>query len=141
MKTNNVLTIPMIAMLFAGCMPPGDAEKDEDFDTTADEVTIPPGAFINHHVVSGFNCGPLEVMIGIHEGASKVICAELNFNYRIDDRYSDDNTPVSFSPAMHGCAPSYFIQGIHHYRGYSERLDCVARKREAWNGATHRHAP
>ncbi len=127
MKTNNALTVPMIAMLFAGCMPPGEAEDEEDFGTTTEEVAIPPGTFIHHHVVSGFNCGPHEVMIGIHEGTSKVICAELNFNYRIADRYADPpgGIKVSFSPAMHGCAPNYFIQGITHYAS-GEFLECVS---------------
>jgi hypothetical protein len=132
MNTNisRILTIPTLAMLFTGCMTPDEA--DPEVGTTSEELGLAPGAFIHQHVVSGFNCPSNEVMIGIHEGNSKVICAGLNHGYRVKIRYNDNtdfnggpNTQVSYSPTMHGCAPNYFIQGLGH--GYTgEDLVCVS---------------
>ncbi len=130
----------LLSMPFAGCMTPGETDPvDGTTGTTSEEVGLTPGAFTNLHVVDGTSCKPLEVMIGIHVNDKKAICAELNYDYRIDDRYVDGwpSTPVSFSPAMHGCAPNYFIQGII-LRNHDELLTCVSL--ETANGVALRYS-
>ncbi len=125
MKTNNATILLMMAMLIAGCMTPGEIDDDEEFGTTGDMLVPASSPFI-HHRIEHYphflyqNCiesrwpEPPEggVVVGVHAGWPGVICAKLNFGYRVRDRYTDRYTQVSSGPAMHGCAPNYFIERI-----------------------------
>jgi len=60
-----------------------------------------------------------------------VICAGLNFGYKIQVRVSDPPSPfgtrVGSNPVMHGCPTNFFIQGVNLIGpGQDESLDCVS---------------
>ena len=73
-------------------------------------------------------CGPNEVMIGVHINKGKLTCAQLNFGYQIANRIIDpvDHTQVSSNPSMHGCPPDYLIQALSIFSGDTEELTCVS---------------
>jgi hypothetical protein len=93
-------------------------------------VAISPNAFVALHVVSTsnatLNCASNEVMVGVHLGQGKAICAQLNFGYRVGSTIIDPEFPatqVSSGPSMHGCPTSFLIQGINLQ---NELLVCVS---------------
>ena len=111
-----LLTI-VIPMTAAGALGP-----------SAPLVDVANGAFVHHYVRAGFVCGPDEVMVGIHiDHTQVVICARLNFGYKVANRITDrpHGTQVSDNPPMHGCPRDYLIQGLE-LTGGSESLTCVS---------------
>lgn len=93
----------------------------------ASAAVVANGAFVHHHVTSGLNCGAEEVMVGVHLAQNKVICAALNFDYKVGTRITDPvhGTQVSSNPVMHGCPPDFLIQGMKDFGG-AEELTCVS---------------
>jgi hypothetical protein len=79
------------------------------------------------YVRPGFYCAQDEVMLGIHLNQQKVICASLNYGYRIANRYIDTPGETEVPGNMHGCKPNYVIQGLTRY-GLDEALLCVSLK-------------
>jgi hypothetical protein len=79
------------------------------------------------YVRSGFYCAQDEVMLGIHINQQKVICASLNYGYRIANRYYDAPWHTEVPGNMHGCMPDYVIQGLSRY-GSNEYLLCASLK-------------
>ena len=98
----------------------------------ASAVTMAQGTFVQPYVRSGFSCPSTQVMLGIHVNKQKVICAVLNYGYRIQNRYTDyaRGTQVSSNPSMHGCAQNYVIQAVSGISPFStakdEDLTCVS---------------
>ena len=88
-------------------------------------------SFVNPYVKDGFACGNKEVMVGIHMKEHKVICASLNFGYRVLETIRDPKkgTQVSSNPSMHGCPANYFIQkliSVNELNDRNEELVCVS---------------
>ncbi|HEX3478792.1 MAG TPA: hypothetical protein VHT91_27410 [Kofleriaceae bacterium] len=119
--------------LLSGCV--GDGSNNDDSVSTATQnLVVAPNAFVALHVTPAgapLSCASNEVMIGIHLAQGRVICAALNFGYKVQLRYTDppapNGTSVGSSPVMHGCAPNFFIQAVHLMGpGQDESLDCVA---------------
>jgi hypothetical protein len=92
-------------------------------------IDIATGALVQQYVRSGFICGTNEVMVGIHLTQQKVICARLNYGYRIANAYVDPvhgtQVPPFNNPYMHGCAPNYVVQALRRV-GADEELTCVS---------------
>jgi hypothetical protein len=127
-KNVSVVTLGIVTLL-SGCM--GDGL--DSLSTTEQKVANDPPVWINVHLeplnpaVAGIQCARGEVMIGIHLGQRKMICAGFTFPFEIFDTLTDPprGHTVGASPEMHGCPAGYFIQGIVQ-TGDDEFLNCVA---------------
>ncbi len=106
---------------------------------------LPPcsGNFCQIHQVNSLVCGTNEVMVGIHIGQAKALCAGLTNNYSVSNSLTDpgpNGHQVSSGPSMHGCPDGYFIQGVTVTGGLfaapNEILKCVAFKNPSGTLAT-----
>jgi len=127
MKHTAALWLSLPAVLFFGTVvQAGDPKHD-----------LPPcsGNFCQIHQVGSLVCGANEVMIGIHIGQGKALCAGLTNNDSVSNSLTDagpNGHQVSSDPSMHGCPTGYFIQGVTVTTGLfaanNEILKCVAFK-------------
>lgn len=120
-----------VAAMMAGCAADG-SDGDEAQSTATEDLVVAPGAFVALHVSPQgglLKCGANEVMIGIHLAQGRVICAALNFGYKVQVRVTDPvhGTQVGSSPTMHGCPTNFFVQAVNLMGpGQDESLDCVS---------------
>jgi hypothetical protein len=118
-----------VAALLSGCV--GDGA--DSLSTTEQKAVIDPAAWVNIRLepvragVTGIQCAPWEVMIGIHLEQRRAICASILSFYHIFNTLTDppNGTVVGQMPQMHGCPPGYFIQGVIPV-GEDEYLSCAA---------------
>jgi len=125
-------------VLLSGCVGDdssnNDSSNNDSVSTTTENLVVAHNSFVALHVTPQgalLRCASNEVMIGIHLAQGRVICAALNFGYKVQSRYTDppapDGTRVGSNPVMHGCAPNYFIQAVTQMGpGRAESLDCVS---------------
>jgi hypothetical protein len=127
---NKVIVMSFGAVIWVtGC-----AADDESLSQSTENLVVAPGAFVSpveNAQGSALACGPQQVMLGIHLAQGRVICASLNFGYKVLARYNDPAAPqgtqVGANPAMHGCRRPFFIQAVNLTGpGQDETLDCVS---------------
>lgn len=133
MNTNAIVLALGATALLSGCIGDGSA-NDVSESTATENLVVAQNAFVALHVTPAgapLRCASNEVMIGIHLAQGRVICAALNFGYKVQIRYTDPPAPngtrVGSNPVMHGCAPNFFIQAVNLMGpGQDESLDCVS---------------
>jgi hypothetical protein len=104
----------------------GDSSLGSDSESMEERALGPPN-FVDLHIQNDLVCPNGEVMIGIHWGQKKSICAALGNGIAVAKSYHDHNahpTQVSFSPSMHGCLHGYFIQAVYDV-GAKKTYECV----------------